>query len=503
MRITNNMLTSSFLADMQTNLQNMQKLQQQMTSGKLISKPSDDPVIAARSMELNSQINANTQYNSNINGTQNWLSTTDTTLGQLSSSLSRINTLLISTGAPGYSQDEKQSIKDEINQIISGLSQTLNTNFDGKYLFGGTRGTDKPTMASTVTTTTVTAGATATTVGGITTYSGGTITTKIQEPDLKVSQPILSQDVKTVPGAPATTTTTINLAAGATGLISSNGSTLTITDASGATTTVTIPAGATVTTNAGVTPIATSPALPTGTDGEITITDSSAPALTSSITSKDVFTDSTGTTTTITQPNTSLPNGTVTTTNTKLEYSRSDGTVLDTNAAAGSQDATELNMIGRNLTTEISQGVTVDYSVPATNVMKYTDSTTGAAADLRNLLQSIVNHLDGKNADGSTVTSTDPDPSSLLTTTDLQGITDATNNILSLRSKVGAIENRMKDAQDNNQAQNQNLTTILSKTEDIDITQKTMEYATAQTVYMASLQTGAKVIQPSLLDYLK
>ena len=50
--------------------------------------------------------------------------------------------------------------------------------------------------------------------------------------------------------------------------------------------------------------------------------------------------------------------------------------------------------------------------------------------------------------------------------------------------------------------QNFNMTEILSKTEDIDITEKTMEYATMQTIYMASLQTSAKVLQPSLLDYL-
>ena len=38
---------------------------------------------------------------------------------------------------------------------------------------------------------------------------------------------------------------------------------------------------------------------------------------------------------------------------------------------------------------------------------------------------------------------------------------------------------------------------------DIDITEKVMEYSVMQTVYMASLQTSAKVIQPSLLDYIR
>jgi len=60
----------------------------------------------------------------------------------------------------------------------------------------------------------------------------------------------------------------------------------------------------------------------------------------------------------------------------------------------------------------------------------------------------------------------------------------------------------MDSAQEKNEDSNFNMTEILSKNEDIDITEKTMEFAVMQTVYMASLQTSAKVIQPSLLDYL-
>ena len=341
MRITNSMLTGNFLSDMQNNLQNMQKIQQQMTSGKLISKPSDDPFIAARSMQLNSQLDANKQYNNNIKDASNWLDTTDTTLGQVEDSLSRIKDLLNSTGNPGYGEDERQSIKDEINQKISGIAQILNTNFDGKYLFGGTRVTDKPLSTTT---------------------------------------------------------------------------------------------------------------------------------------------DSKG--------------------NIQLVYSRSDGNVLNTALPSDTMDTKQFNMINKKLSTEISQGVTMDYSVSASDVLKYKtgDSTADKPTDLRDLLKAIVNHLDGNKADGSGV---DTQASNHLINDDLQGITDAITNVLRLRSEVGAKSNRMEDAANNNVSETQNLTTILSKTEDIDITQKTMEYATAQTVYMAALQTSARVLQPSLLDYLR
>ena len=46
------------------------------------------------------------------------------------------------------------------------------------------------------------------------------------------------------------------------------------------------------------------------------------------------------------------------------------------------------------------------------------------------------------------------------------------------------------------------MTDILSKTEDIDFTEKTIEFTIAQTVYQASLQICAQVLPKSLLDYL-
>ena len=77
-----------------------------------------------------------------------------------------------------------------------------------------------------------------------------------------------------------------------------------------------------------------------------------------------------------------------------------------------------------------------------------------------------------------------------------------TANLLQKRSEVGTMQNRMDSAQTNNETANQNMTDILSKTEDIDITEKTMEYSTMQTTYTAALQVSAKILPMSLLTYL-
>jgi len=134
MRITNKMLSNNFLRDMSTNLNNLKSIQGKMTSGKQISRPSDDPFKASRIMQMYSDIEANKQYNTNIKDSINWLDTSDTALGQVGNVVSRIEELLVSAGNGGYGPEQKQAIKDEINQKVGEVSQILNTSFDGKYI---------------------------------------------------------------------------------------------------------------------------------------------------------------------------------------------------------------------------------------------------------------------------------------------------------------------------------------------------------------------------------
>ena len=153
------------------------------------------------------------------------------------------------------------------------------------------------------------------------------------------------------------------------------------------------------------------------------------------------------------------------------------------------------------LLVEVSQGVTMDYNISASQAINY---GSGANENLMQLIKNIVKHLDSKDPAIPLICNpTYAEDIKALTTTDLTGIKAAMTNVLKVRSEVGAKQNRMESAQSRNEDANFNMTEILSKTEDIDITEKTMEYATMQTIYMASLQTSAKVIQPTLLDYLR
>jgi len=321
MRITHGVMVKGFLGDMDTNLNGLNKIQKQLNTGKVFSKPSDDPFRVARSMQMYSEINANKQYNTNIKDTINWMDTTDTALSNGTKCLQRIRVLMVSAGDAAYGSSEFTAIKEEINERVAEFGQILNTSFDGKYIFGGKDGASKPVE--------------------------------------------------------------VNL---------------------------------------------------DGVTGENSI------------------------------------------------------------SIAGDE-----NIINKSLKVEISSGVTVDYNINAVEVLKFKDANgnvvDGAGVptgemDVMKFFDDLLNNLGDVNGKPKVIGE------------NLDQIDKVIGNMLNISAKVGTIQNRMESAKDLNTAQNENLTEILSANEDIDFMEKSMEMAVAQTIYVASLQTSSKVLQPSILDFL-
>ncbi|WP_027092644.1 flagellar hook-associated protein FlgL [Cohnella thermotolerans] len=77
------------------------------------------------------------------------------------------------------------------------------------------------------------------------------------------------------------------------------------------------------------------------------------------------------------------------------------------------------------------------------------------------------------------------------------------DKIINIRSEVGARTNRVDLIDQRNQDLTQNLTELQSNVEDADIAETIMNFNVNQNVYQAALSTGAKIIQPTLIDYLR
>lgn len=173
-----------------------------------------------------------------------------------------------------------------------------------------------------------------------------------------------------------------------------------------------------------------------------------------------------------------------------IDITDSNGNVINTIKANTLKIKGNEDNINKKLSVEISQGVTIDYNVNALEILNY-DKDDSDNNDLGTLLNNILTHL------------ADQNKKSEINGNDLKEMDKVIDNFLSLSSKVGAMQNAMESAKALNEEQNFNMTEILSENEDINIVEKSMEYATMQTIYLASLQTSAKVIQPTLMDYLR
>lgn len=288
----------------------MQKYQNQLSSGKEVSRPSDNPMLISKIMDLDNNIIQNKQYNSNIKDTLGWVETQDTALAGVTQVLHRLKDLVIYGANGSLADTDRAAIKDEIKMQVEQLKDVLNINFDGRYIFAGQRTT---------------------------------------EPPFEVQDGV-------------------------------------------------------------------------------------------------------------------------------LVYKSDDK---------------------NNITREISQGVTIDIITDGSKIVtadiKDTDNNDAPNSDLGTLIKNIINVMEKG----------DQESLDSLSGEILADLDKHLDNVLRVRSSVGAIHNRLEAAQSRNESENLNLTNLLSEKEDIDIAEKYMEYMVMATIYQASLSVGAKVLQPSLLDFLR
>ena len=144
MRIADNMLTRGYLKNLSVNQQNVQKFHQQLSSMKEVSKPSDNPLLVSQIMELKENIIQNGQYQTTLTDAKDWTNMQDAALSGATDSLMRISTLVQSAANGTMNESDRLVIKAEVETEMQTFVDSLNTNFGGRYIFGGTQTTTLP-----------------------------------------------------------------------------------------------------------------------------------------------------------------------------------------------------------------------------------------------------------------------------------------------------------------------------------------------------------------------
>lgn len=143
MRITDNILTNNFLNNFNSALSQVSKLQDQLSSGLAINKPSDDPVKSVRSLEFRADLAANSMYAQNASDAVSWMSTSDGAVMKAEDIMTDIKTLIISATQPNPTlayEAAAQQLDGYINELVS----LGNTPLGNRYLFGGQNTDSQP-----------------------------------------------------------------------------------------------------------------------------------------------------------------------------------------------------------------------------------------------------------------------------------------------------------------------------------------------------------------------
>ncbi|WP_040287099.1 flagellar hook-associated protein FlgL [Sporosarcina koreensis] len=140
MRVTQSMLSNNMLRNLTTNYNKMGKLNEQLTSQKKVSRPSDDPVVAMRGLAYRTQVDKVEQYQRNLGEVNNWLDSSDDALDKVGEALHRAKELATNISNSGSMTDgDREKIKVELDQLQQQIRDIANTKVGDKYIFSGTK----------------------------------------------------------------------------------------------------------------------------------------------------------------------------------------------------------------------------------------------------------------------------------------------------------------------------------------------------------------------------
>lgn len=144
-RISTSQFYNTNSANYQSNFAKTVKTQQEASDGIRVRSGKDDPVGAARLLQLEQQQNMLKQYSGNIVNVRNALGTAESTLNAIGAVLQRVNELAVSSGNASFTDSDRKANADELASLEDQLFSLMNSKDEnGKYIFSGSKGDTPP-----------------------------------------------------------------------------------------------------------------------------------------------------------------------------------------------------------------------------------------------------------------------------------------------------------------------------------------------------------------------
>jgi flagellar hook-associated protein 3 FlgL len=137
-RSTQASLTAGVMSNLQTNLDRLGRLQEKLSSGKEIAKPSDSPVATGSALRYRSDMRASQQHLRNADDALGWLGEADSALTSSLSVIRRVRELALSGANATADTDARNALAAEVDQLKDQLVGLANTTYLNRPIFAGT-----------------------------------------------------------------------------------------------------------------------------------------------------------------------------------------------------------------------------------------------------------------------------------------------------------------------------------------------------------------------------
>lgn len=503
-RVTNRAMQNTALNNIFRITEGLSKTQSELASGKRINRLSDDPAGMRQGLQLRTSIDQVKQYVRNIDFNQSVLASTDSALDDIGNSLTRAKELAVSQLNGVGTPQTRQYTGTEVDKLLSLVLQSANTKVKGQYVFAGTKTATPPFNVSAS--------------GAV--YTGNTESMQIEiASGYKVNLALAGSQVLGTDLNPALSNATVlsnlnggaGIPAGSFTLTSRGGNSATINVAAG----MTVGALLTAINSAGINVTASL----NGKQNAILLTDNSSvarQALTVAevgggttaaslgiVGQRDGNFEGTDLNPTMTA-NTLLSqmnggNG-LSLTSVNIVNGNASGAVTLSSAATIGDVLNLINNSGLNVTASIN-GVGNALRVTSNNastvavVSEVGGDTSAQSLGLgggNNVIVNLVKLRDALNKN---------DQQAIVAL--LGNLDKSRDSVLNGRANVGAIMTQIESTSATNNQNEVALNDQISSIEDTDFTSAASRLVQLQTALQATLNTTSRILQPSLLDFLR
>jgi len=148
MRVTNSMVHNMSLVNIGRNMRNLERLYEQANTTQQISRPSQDPLIATRSLRFRTRLSEVEQFQRNVESGHAWMNVTEAAFFNLHEILVSMKERINEAASDHTNMDNKLDLIKDIENLKRQVSMEMNQTHLGRYVFAGWR-TDQPPVLNT------------------------------------------------------------------------------------------------------------------------------------------------------------------------------------------------------------------------------------------------------------------------------------------------------------------------------------------------------------------